>query len=131
MKIGERCLEYVLFIIKNVLDEVKKTIGRGAFSEVLLVEDVESGQMLALKKIVTNEVVRNEFSILSKIISEKFSCSNIIRIYGSFIEDENLYIVMEYCEKGCLTKMIQLRQKTKDFFEENVWFLFYFNFFFL
>ena len=47
---------------------------------------------------------------------------NIIQFYESFIEDKNLYIVMEYCEKSDLNSYINdCKNKDEKIPEEFIW----------
>ncbi len=64
---------------------------------------------------------KNEAVILSKL-----SCKYIVKYYESFIdEDNNLNIIMEYCDNGDLNSFIQNLKKQKHFLSENdIWFFF-------
>lgn len=43
----------------------------------------------------------NSFKKLNDAKNEK-GCSRIVRFYDSFNDDENTYIIMEYCQEGSL-----------------------------
>lgn len=44
---------------------------------------------------------------------------NIIKCHASFIEDDFLYIVMEYAQDGDLLSLIDRQKQTKRFFSEK------------
>ena len=47
---------------------------------------------------------------------------NLIRYHKSFVEEENLYIVMEYAEEGDLQKLIERQKLRKRYFaEKDLW----------
>ena len=43
----------------------------------------------------------------------------IIKFYESFIENHNIYIVMEYAEGGSLADLIRLHVTKKQYFSED------------
>jgi serine/threonine protein kinase len=103
---------YVLCkIIYDILDLLKKVIGKGGFSTVWLCEDVSDGKEYAIKEIIEKELD------ISKRIGSQHDCPGIVHIYDSFRKDEKLYIVMEYCKKGSLLDFIK---NEGSFLNENV-----------
>ena len=63
----------------------------------------------------------NEVFILSKL-----SCKYIVKYYTSFVDSENnLNIIMEYCDSGDLNSFINsLKKENKYLTEEEIWFFF-------
>ena len=63
----------------------------------------------------------NEALILSKL-----SCKYIVKYYNSFVDSENnLNIIMEYCDSGDLNSFINnLKKENKYLTEEEIWFFF-------
>ena len=63
----------------------------------------------------------NEALILSKL-----SCKYIVKYYHSFIDSENnLNIIMEYCDSGDLNSFINNLKKEKKYLtEEEIWYFF-------
>ena len=61
-----------------------------------------------MKKIPENggETIQNEVKILSNINSDF-----IVKYYNSFIEKNNLYIIMEYCDNIDLRNFINVYKK--------------------
>ena len=116
-------------LIKNytIIDR----IGIGSYGRVYKVE--KNNKIYVLKEIPINNQntttqkiisVKNEAKILSSLNSKY-----IVKYYDSFIQGENLYIVMEYCEGGDLfTFMSECKKirKNNNFYliEEFIWKIF-------
>ena len=64
---------------------------------------------------------KNEALILSKL-----SCKYIVKYYDSFVDsDNNLNIIMEYCDRGDLNSFICNHKKESKFLtEEEIWYFF-------
>jgi len=63
------------------------------------------------------EEVKNESILLSKIDSHF-----IVKYYDSFVENNNLNIVMEYCDSGDLAKYLQINMNiVKHLNEDKIW----------
>jgi len=78
-------------------------------NDVLVMKQINIDQMEPLQK----QEVLNEAKILQSLDSPY-----IVGYHDSFIEDEKLCIVMEYCEKGDLGQLLKARNK--HYIEENV-----------
>ena len=84
-------------------------IGRGAFGEVHVCREKETGNIVAIKKIkkdiliIKNQIihVRNEQLFMSNVKSPW-----IVDLKASFQEDDFLYLVMEYCPGGDLMNLL-------------------------
>ncbi len=66
-----------------------------------------------------NEIdeVKQEATILSSLTSD-----NIVKYYESFIEGMNLYIIMEFCDGGDLSKFLEIeKKKKKGINEDKIW----------
>ena len=104
-------------------------IGVGSYGRIYKVK--KDNKLYVLKEIpisknVDNEKlvsVKNEAEILSSL-SNKY----IVKYYESFNMSQNIYIIMEYCEKGDLCTYMAERQKNKKknyyFNEDFIWKLF-------
>jgi len=47
---------------------------------------------------------------------------NIIKFYTSFVEDDNLHIVMEYASKGDMYKLLKEQRNRKKYIcEKDLW----------
>ena len=97
--------------------EIIQEIGRGAFSIVYKVKSKENNNIYCLKKISTNKTKdkENEIKILSNL-----SHPNLIKCFYSFSNDENIYIIMDFCEFGDLFSLLQSVKKKKVFVNEDI-----------
>ncbi|KAI7886119.1 kinase-like protein [Lichtheimia hyalospora FSU 10163] len=90
--------------------EVGKCLGNGRFGTVYLAKEMSSKQLVALKIIKKQEMqAANIVSFLQREVEIQghLRHPNILRLYGYFHDKENVYIVLEYAEKGALNNMIQ------------------------
>ena len=87
------------------------TLGKGAFSEVYVAKDKITNEFYAIKKmekffllktINTLETVYNEIEIQSRIIHP-----NIIRLYNTYENNSQIYLIMEYIKGGNLYSLIK------------------------
>ena len=87
-------------------------IGKGAFGEVRVVRNKQTGEIQAMKKMIKSEMlhknqvmhVRSERNVLS--IAET---SWIVDLKYSFQDEKNLYLVMEYLPGGDLMTILMKR----------------------
>ncbi|SBS86143.1 NIMA related kinase 2, putative [Plasmodium malariae] len=100
--------------------EVIKAIGRGSFGIVTAVKD-NKGEIFVVKQIdmtcmnykeKTNVV--NELKTLVEVSVHPF----IVRYKEAFIEGSVLYVAMDYCSKGDLSKYIKKNKEMKTFIPE-------------
>ena len=104
-------------------------IGVGSYGRIYKVK--KNNKIYVLKEIPINknvdneklESVKNEAEILSSL-NNKY----IVKYFESFYLSQNIYIVMEYCEKGDLCTYMSERQKKQKqnyhFDEDFIWKLF-------
>jgi len=86
-------------------------LGKGGFGEVVKVKHLISNQFYAVKKLI-NGKHRNNINILREIQTiSKIENPNIINYKYSFIEDNELYLVMEYCPRGSLYDLLKKKRK--------------------
>uniref|UniRef100_A0A183BRA9 non-specific serine/threonine protein kinase n=1 Tax=Globodera pallida TaxID=36090 RepID=A0A183BRA9_GLOPA len=95
-----------------------KVIGRGAFGEVRLVQKIDTGHIYAMKILRKSEMlekeqmahVRAERDILSEA-----DCEWVVKMYYSFQDKINLYLVMEFLPGGdMMTLLIKYDQLTEE-----------------
>ena len=84
-------------------------IGKGSFGEVYLIELKTTGKKYAMKVLPKKRLI--EQNILRYIITEKNVLSKvknpfIVRLYFSFQTEDYLYLIMEYCPKYRLIKLV-------------------------
>ncbi|XP_053186905.1 serine/threonine-protein kinase Nek1-like [Scomber japonicus] len=106
--------------------ETVKIIAKGGFGTTILIKSKEDGQQYVIKEIFISRIItaerqkaQQEVEVLSKM-----SHPNIVQYKESFEEGDCLYIVMDYCEGGDLSKKIK-SQKGKHFSEQQIldWFV--------
>lgn len=106
-----------------------KFIDSGCFAEIYLSKKQDSDMLLATKRIslkylsvepIFKNYLKNEINFLKEIDHQ-----NIIKLYDVKIKDDNIYLVMEYCNGGSLKKALNsYKEKNgKPFTEEIVGFL--------
>ncbi len=110
----------------NALDfEEICRIGSGSFGTVMKVRRILDGGIYVIKTIKISELTKkeqveaiNEVDILAKMDS-----CYVVRYFDSFLSHGSLQIVMEYCNKGDLQKMIKKAQKKelKSLGEYTTW----------
>ena len=97
--------------------EMLKTIGRGAFGEVRLVKFKETGEVFAMKIMLKEslmdkdqvEHIRAERDVMTMADKQW-----VVTLYYTFQDDENLYMIEEYCSGGDMMGLL-IR---KDVFSE-------------
>ncbi|KAF9482115.1 kinase-like protein [Pholiota conissans] len=104
---------------------ILKTIGHGAFGVVSLVKERTSGKLYAMKQLRKADMlrkgqeghVRAERDILksASLVHSPGGAEWIVRLYYSFQDRDNLYLVLEYMGGGDLLNLLI----EKDVFEED------------
>ena len=120
--------EFNLFeIIKNNNNEYQ--LGSGAFSKVYLGKHIPTEELYAIKKLSKKElrskidsieIINREIELHSKLYH-----NNIIHLVGTYENEENIYIILEYSNKGDLYKLIRKKkiideQKCFNYFIQTV-----------
>eukprot|EP00041_Stephanoeca_diplocostata_P015199 m.288505 g.288505 ORF g.288505 m.288505 type:complete len:525 (+) comp19961_c0_seq3:216-1790(+) len=93
-----------------------KTIGRGAFGEVKLVQKKDTGQIFAMKILRKADMLEKEQ--VAHVKAERdvlVEADNtwVVRMYYSFQDNQNLYLVMEFLAGGDMMTML-IRYDTFD-----------------
>jgi aurora kinase len=116
-------VEYGLEPEPKITDfEQLQLLGSGSFGKVHLCKHIQTKAVYAIKSIdKTNKnntlsmpYFRREIEIMYKV-----SHPNIVKLYGHFEDDFNLYFVMEYLTKGNLYTLLS-KQKQKCFDSNKV-----------
>ena len=98
-----------------------RLLKKGSTGSVSLYFSNSEDKKVAIKKINISD--QNEQKIEKEVeLLKSINHPNIIQFYESFIEDKNLYIVMEYCEKSDLNSYINdCKNKDEKIPEEFIW----------
>ncbi|CAG0883724.1 unnamed protein product [Darwinula stevensoni] len=94
---------------EEVFDVLCK-LGEGSYGSVFKALHKESGQVLAIKQVP----VDTDLQEIIKEISIMQQCDSpyIVKYYGSYFKNSDLWIVMEYCGAGSVSDIMRLRKKT-------------------
>lgn len=89
---------------QNVYELNLEPIGTGAFAEVWLAKHRRTGDTRAVKIFkkaeLSEEEVNSRTVFMEVEILRSLDHPNVLKVYEYFENDENFYIVMEYCEGG-------------------------------
>jgi len=78
---------------------IMQTLGTGSFGRVHLVKHKETGKFYAMKVLVKRQIIESkqvEHTINEKKILETLDHPYMVNLVGSFKDNRNLYIVLEY-----------------------------------
>lgn len=94
---------------EEVFDLLAK-LGEGAYGSVYKAIHKESGEVLAIKQVP----VDTDLQEIIKEISIMQQCDSpyVVKYFGSYFKNTDLWIVMEYCGAGSVSDCMRLRNKT-------------------
>ncbi|KAA6373614.1 MAG: putative protein kinase, partial [Streblomastix strix] len=104
---------------------VVRVLGRGSFGSAFLVTEIASGKQLVWKKmaIVNDDDRKMALSEAEMLRNNKNEF--LVQYFGSFEDEGEFYILMEYCDKGDLRYYInRLRKLGAVINEEKLWEIF-------
>ena len=109
--------------------EILDKLGKGGFSKVYKVKRKEDGQIYALKKVdLLNLSEKQRINSLNEIrVLASIKSKYIVNYKEAFLEgkDSSLCLVMEYADKGDLSKRIEEQKKRNKYFNErDIWRIF-------
>jgi protein kinase A len=90
-----------------------RTLGTGSFGRVHLAQSTHNGRFYAIKVLKKTEVVRLkqvEHTNSEKQILESTANPFMVNLWGSFQDDINLYMVMDYVPGGELFSVLRKNQ---------------------
>ena len=99
-------------ILKNKNNE--NQLGSGAFSKVYLGKHIPTEELYAIKKLSKKElktkidsieIINREIDLHSKLYHK-----NIIHLVATYENEENIFIILEYSNKGDLYKLIRKKK---------------------
>lgn len=88
--------------ITNKYTLTKTVLGQGAFGKVILAENKNDPSQRCAVKVLSKKELGKLVETLRKEIGfiKKLDSPNIVKYYETYEDDENVYIVMEYCSGG-------------------------------
>lgn len=91
-------------------------IGEGSTGMVYAANDINDPQssLVAIKKMNLHKQQRRELLFNEVVIMRDYKHKNIVEMYGSYLVDDELWVVMEYLAGGALTDIV-----TKSRMDEN------------
>ncbi|CAL9704926.1 unnamed protein product [Knipowitschia caucasica] len=94
---------------EQVFDILEK-LGEGSYGCVHKAHYKETGEIVAIKQVP----VESDLQEIIKEISIMQQCNSphVVRYYGSYFKNRELWIVMEYCGAGSVSDIIRIRNKT-------------------
>uniref|UniRef100_A0A9L0JBS7 Serine/threonine kinase 4 n=1 Tax=Equus asinus TaxID=9793 RepID=A0A9L0JBS7_EQUAS len=94
---------------EEVFDVLEK-LGEGSYGSVYKASHKETSQIVAIKQVP----VESDLQEIIKEISIMQQCDSphVVKYYGSYFKNTDLWIVMEYCGAGSVSDIIRLRNKT-------------------
>eukprot|EP00112_Aurelia_sp_Birch-Aquarium-sp1_P001845 Seg120.5 transcript_id=Seg120.5/GoldUCD/mRNA.D3Y31 product="Serine/threonine-protein kinase 3" protein_id=Seg120.5/GoldUCD/D3Y31 len=94
---------------EEVFDLLEK-LGEGSYGSVFKAMHKETGDVLAIKQVP----VDTDLQEIIKEISIMQQCDSVyvVKYYGSYFKNTDLWIVMEYCGAGSVSDIMRLRNKT-------------------
>ncbi|CAR30202.1 cAMP-dependent protein kinase type 2 [Lachancea thermotolerans] len=94
--------------------QILRTLGTGSFGRVHLVRSVHNGRYYAIKVLKKEQVIRmkqiehtNDERRMLKLVDHPF----LIRMWGTFQDSRNLFMVMDYIEGGELFSLLRKSQR--------------------
>ncbi len=93
-----------------------KDLGEGAFGKVFLAKENISNRYVAIKQLKSTDKAEQEMIIHEIETVSKFDNKNIVAYYHHFVQDDQLFLVMEYCSLGSLRD----KMKTGNITTSNV-----------
>ena len=114
--------EKMFININNNQFKIINEIGKGGFGRVMQVLSKSDNKSYAIKEIpITGEPLEKIESYQNEaIILSKFNCENIVKYYDSSKDENNIYILMEYCNGENLKNFIDENVNNNTFLQEDI-----------
>lgn len=98
--------------------QIKEKIGKGSFAEVYLGVNIHDGKKFAVK-VISKELINSEPKLAAGLESEirimhEFIHPHIVRLHRNFSSEKNVYLVLDYCQGGDLSKFIRKKGRLTE-----------------
>nr|CAH7728472.1 unnamed protein product [Callosobruchus chinensis]CAI5817013.1 unnamed protein product [Callosobruchus analis] len=93
----------------EVFDIICK-LGEGSYGSVYKALHKESGNVVAIKQVPLDTDLHEIIKEIS--IMQQCDSPYVVKYYGSYFKNTDLWIIMEYCGAGSVSDIIRLRKKT-------------------
>jgi len=90
------------------LFRVLEVIGQGSFGIVCTCVNTSDNKIYAVKFIEINEDDSGDLQNEIDILKATDKCANVVKYYGSYLKENYLMIVMEYCGGGSVLDVMQV-----------------------
>ena len=112
-------------IFININDKEFKIIeelGKGGFGRVNKVLNKSDNKYYAIKEIPIKDETKEKIETFQNeaIILSKFNCENIVKYYDSSKDENNIYILMEYCNGKNLRNFIDKNANNNTLIQEDI-----------
>ncbi|KAG1665140.1 Serine/threonine-protein kinase hippo [Nymphon striatum] len=94
---------------EEVFDIICK-LGEGSYGSVFKALHKETGQVLAIKQVPVDTDLQEIIKEIS--IMQQCDSTYVVKYYGSYFKNTDLWIVMEYCGAGSVSDIMRLVKKT-------------------
>lgn len=92
-----------------------KDLGNGGFGKVFLAKEERSDNLVAIKQLKKEDKTHQESILYEMQMVSKFNHPHIVLYKHHFVQEELLYIVMEYCPMGSLRRIMRNEKITAAF----------------
>ncbi|CAG9330070.1 unnamed protein product [Blepharisma stoltei] len=103
---------------------IQKELGRGSFGIVFLVQNTRNRKFYVLKRINLGllTIKQKKAALREAEILKQLDHPHIIKYHASFLEDNDLSLIMDYAEGGDLQQLLlKHRLRKKNFNEKELW----------
>lgn len=90
-------------------------LGSGGFGKVFLAKEERSENLVAIKQLKNEDKAKQDDIIYEMQMVSKFNHPNIVLYKHHFVQEDLLYIVMEYCSLGSLRDLMRKDKITSTF----------------
>ena len=107
--------------------QIIKKLGRGTYGDVYQVQKKNTNDIYVIKQISLCGLKQKEFDLVNqeaKLLS-LIDSDFVVKYYDFFEEEDIIYIVMEFCERGDLENFLEQKKKSVKFLDEDlIWQIF-------